>query len=107
VNKKKKKVQNQEEGKSRDPLTAVKRMVTTEPCHKGSSQGYLHAELTGDLPELSSTYSLPVISGLVPVSEGSGFGVVVCVSVGSESIAGTGLALEPARRRVALITREK
>jgi len=42
-------------------------------------------------------YSPAVISGLVPVSEGSGLGVVVCVSVGIESIAGTGLPLEPAR----------
>jgi len=40
---------------------------------------------TGDVPELPSTSSLVVISGLVPVSEGSGLGEVVSVRVGSES----------------------
>jgi len=37
------------------------------------------------VPELPSTSSLVVISGLVPLSEGSGLGVVVCERVGSES----------------------
>jgi len=36
------------------------------------------------VPELPSTSSLVVISGLVPVSEGSGLGEVVIERVGSE-----------------------
>ena len=42
-------------------------------------------------PEFPSTYSLAVFSGLVPVSEGSGSGVVVCARIDRECFAETNL----------------